>query len=73
MSTPLEKVNPKPAKVLGHDVSVPGQNGVPDGASLVIVIWVSPTAMAVSVSASSKKVTGIVGGGVSVVIPIEFT
>jgi hypothetical protein len=37
MSTPLEKVNPKPAKVLLHGAA-PGQNGVPVGPLLVIVI-----------------------------------
>src|SRR6202008_4568238 len=62
MSTPEEKVNPKPVKTSGHGVVVTVQNGTGGDARLVIVIVVSPTSIVDSSIAPSTKWPGMVGG-----------
>ena len=69
MSTLPKKTNPNPVNTSAQGNGVL-QNGTDN--LLVIVICVSPTPIVDHKIALSMKLAGIVGGGVLVVIPIEF-
>jgi hypothetical protein len=62
MSTPDEKINPKPVKASGHGNAVIEQNGWLGGARLVMVIRVSPTSIVDKLAGPSTKWAGMIDG-----------